>query len=336
MTLLAAALVLAPAPAVKIGAPFVIDGIKPIAIAPAPSGSRFLVATEDGGVRIMDAKTRSTVRALAKHLQPAYGLAWSPEGTFVATGDETGRLWIENSYNGKAVRGYRRHTKGIQKLSYNIDGSLLISTGKDDQVNVYKIADPKAKEARVILGKGTNLYGAAFNPKAFSIFAVGMLNGGGGRYYDALTGQVVGFINDKDGQGIFDVAYTPGGGQLLSGGRDGNVILFDTKKKSRIGALKGHSDWVVNVAVSPNGKLAASGSTDGTVKIWDLTSYKKISDDAGETNLGSPVCFTADGTTLVTVNKGGSLQFNSLTPAQKGAEPAPAKHTPKKRTRRHH
>ena len=167
----------------------VVEAFKPIALTAAPSGSKIVAAMEDGSVRIIDAKTHATIRALASHPQPAYALAWSPDGQFVASGDETARIWIENALTGKKIREYRTHTKGIEKLSYNQFGNLLISTGKDDQVNVYDLEKPTNREARHILGKGMNFYGATFNPQSTRFFTVGML-GGGLREYDALTGNV--------------------------------------------------------------------------------------------------------------------------------------------------
>jgi WD40 repeat protein len=300
---------------ISVSVSHVVEGLKPIAFASAPSGSKIVAAMEDGSVRVMDAKTHSTVRALATHPQPAYGLAWSPDGQFVASGDESGRIWIENALTGTMIRQYRNHTKGIEKLSYNEYGTLLISTGKDDQVNVYDPSNPIKKEARHILGKGMNFYGATFNPQSTRYFTVGML-GGGLREYDALTGNLTHFLTDPTGQGIFDVSFCPSGAREISAGRDGTAILWDAKTFRRVGALKGHEDWVVNTAVSPNGCLAATSSTDRSVKVWDVHSMQKVADLPSQCAVGSPLCFTADGSTLVTVTDMGCLEFNSVSPAQ--------------------
>lgn len=310
------------APAVKITPVKTAIGIRPIALAAAPLGSKFLACLEDGSVRIIDSKTRQTIRTLDKHPGPAYAAAWSADGSFVATGDETARIWIHNALTGKKVREYRTHTKGIQKLSFNLPGTLLISTGKDDQVNVYDLRSDKPKEMRVILGKGVNFYGATFHPKLPWTFAVGMLNGGV-RLYDAPSGKPLAFLTDAGGQGVFDFCFNPAGTLGVSAGRDGNAVLWDAKKRSKIGKFKGHDDWVVYAAMSPNGRLVATGSSDRTVRVWDVKTMTAVAELPNEFTVGSPVLFTADGASLITVNDGGDLQFNSLTPAQ--SPPAPAK-----------
>jgi len=341
MTILVTALLLAPTAQaggspVSVTAGPVIQGLRPIALAPAPTGSKFLACLEDGSVRIIDAKTRSTVRNLAKHKDAAFAAAWSPDGSLVATGDETARIYIENAVTGQKIREYRTHTKGIQKLSFNSTHQFLISTGKDDQINVYDLSKPAPKEAHKILGKGANFYGATFHPKQPSTIVTGTL-GPGARVYDTNSGKVLGFLSTEDTQGIFDVSYNPTGSLEATAGKDGEVIVWDAAQRKKIVTLKGHQDWVNNVAFSPNGKLLASASVDKSVKIWNTTTYKKIGDISEQSSIGSPLCFTADGTTLVTVNDSGFIEFNTISPAQAGTPVVekPAKKKKSHRRRRH-
>jgi WD40 repeat protein len=252
---------------------------------------------------------------MARHPQPVWALAWSPDGQYLASGDESARIWIENALTGKKVREYRNHTKGIEKLSYNQFGTMLISTGKDDQVNIYDLSSPKPKEARHILGKGMNFYGATFNPQSTRYFTVGML-GGGLREYDAVTGNLSHFLTDPNGQGIFDVSFCPAGTREVSAGKDGLAIVWDAKACTRLGSLTGHQDWVVNTAISPNGKFAATSSVDRTVRVWNLATMQKVGELDGQCAVGSPLCFTGDGSELVTVSDMGYLEFNNVSPAQ--------------------
>lgn len=293
-----------------------ITGLRPIAFAPAPVGSNVLVTLEDGSNRIFNAKTRQTVRVLNKHPQACYGAAWSPDGAFVATGDETARIWIENAKTGQKIREYRTHTKGIEKLSFNVAGNLLISTGKDDEIKVYNLEKPQPKEVQHVLGKGANFYGAVFSPKLPYTFATGILMSGGGRTYDANTGNVANFLLGHDGQGAMDVAYSPTGNLVATAGKDTTTVLMDATSYKKIGSCKGHGDWVMTCAFSPNGNLIATGSTDGTVKVFDTKTCSKVADIPKQTYTGSPVAFTADGTSLLTVSDQGFLDVHAIAPAQ--------------------
>jgi WD40 repeat protein len=311
--------------AVRAGSPVtvtagpIIDGLRPISLVAAPFGSRFAAAMEDGSVRIIDAKTRQTVKVLTKHPQPAYGLAWSYDGELVASGDETARIFVEDILTGKMVKQYRTHTKGIEKLSFNSTRQYLVSTGKDDFIKVYDLQSGKSKEMCSIAGHGLNFYGATCDPKIPFKIATGDL-GQGGLIYDARTGKPSAFIVAQDNQGIYDLSFNPAGSRYVTAGRDANVCLWDAKTNKRICTMQGHKDWVMTTAFSPNGALVATGSTDGTVKVWNTYTMQKIADLDHQSAIGSPLCFTADGKTLVTVNDAGSLEYNSVSPAQIGVE----------------
>jgi WD40 repeat protein len=318
MSILAAALLLSPGgsqQAITVTVGKIIDGMRPIAYAAAPSGGKFVACMEDGSVRIIDSTTRQTIRSLDKHPQPAYACAWSPDGLLIAVGDESARVWIHSAVSGAKLREYRCHIRGIEKLSFNVGSNLLISTGKDDTIKVYDLKSSSTKEIQNILGNGANFYGAAFSPTLSNTFCVGIL-GPGARFYDAKTGKVSGFLTGHDNQGIFDVDYNLAGSRAVSAGRDGTAIVWDTKTDKKLGSLKGHSDWVVDAVFSPNGKLVATSSTDKTVKVWNSYSFTKVAELPNESFVGSPVCFTADGKTLLTVSDQGFLQFNNVQPSQ--------------------
>lgn len=337
--ILAAALFLgttqaAGSPPITIKPGVTIEGLHPVAFAAAPTGSKIVVCMEDGSVRVMDAKTHQTVKPLAKHLQPAYAAAWSKDGLYVATGDETARIFVESPVSGAKIREYRTHTKGIEKLSFNITRQYLLSTGKDDQINIYDLNKSTPKEARKILGKGANFYGATFSPTLPYSFSTGIL-GPGGRCYDCVSCNQTGFLTTGDDQGVFDIGYNPAGTRIVTAGKNGQAVVFDAKTFKKIGGLNGHQDFVMYTAVSPNGKLIATSSTDRTVKIWNAYTLAKVAELPNQNTVGSPLCFTADGNSLVTVNDAGSLQFNSITPNQ-AATDSPVAETKTKKKRRHH
>ncbi len=324
-------LALAPVP-VKVTTLKILEGVRPVSLAAAPSGSIFVAALEDGTVRLFDAKAFRGIRNLAKHPQPAYAVAWSADGSLIATGDESARIFIEDARTGKLIRQYRTQTKGIQKLSFNRNHSVLISTAKDDTVHIYNLDSPKPKELRAVLGKGVNLYGACFNPQVDSLFAVGTLSAGG-RIYECATGSTRGFLTQAGQDGIFDASYNPAGTRLVTAGRDGTAMIWDAKKMSKINSLKGHADWVVNAIFSPSGGLVVTSSSDRTVKVWNPYTFQKVADLAGESSVGSPLCFTGDGASLITVNDAGFAQINSVFPNQSGT-PAKAVKTKKARRQR--
>jgi hypothetical protein len=85
------------------------------------------------------------------------------------------------------------------------------------------------------------------------------------------------------------------GRQMLSGGMDGSVRLWDTDSGEELCRCSGHRSMVDCVAFSPDGRRALSGSDDGTVRLWDLESGRQLCVFRGHRSGVREVAFSADG-----------------------------------------
>lgn len=314
-----------------------LEGLHALGFAPAPTGSKVAVTLENNDVRIIDAATRQTLRTLSGHPQPPYAVAWSKDGTFIATGDESARIFIWNAITGERMKTIIGHIRGIQCLSFNTPHTLLASTGKDDVLNVWNVSN--GKKVAEILGKGANLYSGTFDPKLDNLLLVGTLSGGAKTYQIGGDGaHVMNFLNpfNPGGQahGVLDCSWNPEGTRAVTAANDDLAILWDMKSFKKIGSFKGHGDWVVRVQFSPNGKLVATSSSDRTVKVWDTATFESVATIENEGAVGSPICFTTDGRFLLTTGVDDNLEFYSVSPSQ--GSTAPASRAPKSKKRRRH
>jgi WD40 repeat protein len=80
-----------------------------------------------------------------------------------------------------------------------------------------------------------------------------------------------------EGRGVFSVAFSPDGKQIVSGSGDKTVRLRDTETRTQIGeSMLGHKVPVYSVAFSPDGKRIVSGSEDKNIWLWDAATGKQI------------------------------------------------------------
>jgi WD40 repeat protein len=80
---------------------------------------------------------------------------------------------------------------------------------------------------------------------------------------------------------VLCLAYAPEGRQLLAGGKDGTLRLWDTEAGAEVGRLVGHSGAVRAVAFSADGQRAASAGADGTVRVWNVASRRELARAVG-------------------------------------------------------
>ncbi|KAK5860297.1 hypothetical protein PBY51_021788 [Eleginops maclovinus] len=62
-----------------------------------------------------------------------------------------------------------------------------------------------------------------------------------------------------------------GTSHLLSGGEDGLICVWGTKKWECLKSIKAHQGHVTSLSVHPSGKIALSVGTDKTLRTWNLT-----------------------------------------------------------------
>ncbi|TNM98496.1 p21-activated protein kinase-interacting protein 1-like [Takifugu flavidus] len=61
-----------------------------------------------------------------------------------------------------------------------------------------------------------------------------------------------------------------GSSHLLSGGQDGLVCVWNTKKWQCLKSIRAHKGSVMSLSVHPSGKLALTVGTDQTLRTWNL------------------------------------------------------------------
>lgn len=303
-----------------------ILGVRAVAMAAAPTGSRVALGMEDNTIRIIDAATRQTLKVLQGHTRPVQAIAWSPDGNRIASGDERAKIYLWSTKTWQRTAEIAGHTRPIQFLDFNSASNQLASTGHDDVVKIWDLNSLK-KEKINLPGAGANFYGAKFIGKTNDIGIATLQQGS--RLYTAQK-TMRGWLSAHGGQGALAVDFNPAATWGLSAGRDNAASLFDMKSMTRIGSFRGHEDWVVSAIFSPNGQWVVTSSSDRTVRIWNPRTFQSVAKIEEQKAVGSPLVFTADGKYLLTVDIADNVVVHTLNPAQAPVK-APVKKTVSKK-----
>jgi WD40 repeat protein len=142
---------------------------------------------------------------------------------------------------------------------------------------------------------------------------------------DTGLARAIGATRARFGE-VTSVMFNSDGTQIVSGGGDGSVRVWDAIAGLPIPA--GQRE-IRAAAFSPNGQLIASGGTDGTIKLWDAKTATPIGEPLGApTPAGieraiTAVGFDHDGSRIVAGSNDGSVRVWDMT-TRRPAELAPA------------
>jgi WD40 repeat protein/serine/threonine protein kinase len=96
--------------------------------------------------------------------------------------------------------------------------------------------------------------------------------------------------------GINTVALSPDGTQVVSGGENGTLIVWDLASGKRVQTLAGHGDRVRDVTFTPDGTRVISGGDDARLIVWNLATGTPVRTLTGHDDDIFSVAVSPDGT----------------------------------------
>ena len=272
----------------------------------SPDGST--VASGSGtAVQLRRASDGAPAGRLQGHTDWVRAVAFSPDGTLLASGadDGTVRLWSVN--DGRLLDTLASHGAPVWSVAFSPDGALLASGDDNGFVYLWRVndrqllAELEEHTARVsalayapdgttlasgdddglvqlwrvsdqqlqgtLQGPDDAVWSLAFSPDG-ALLASGPANGMA-RLWQVADGASLGMLNVHDDAGL-SLAFSPDGALLATAGANGALHLWRVEDQAHLASLEGHRAGVDSVAFSPDGSLLFSSSYDGTVRLWGL------------------------------------------------------------------
>jgi WD40 repeat protein len=157
-------------------------------------------------------------------LSSAWGIAYSPDSTLLATGslwspgDENVTIW--DVATGEAVRVID-NKEGADELLFSNDGSLLITGGVDGFVRIWEVETGQL--LKEIEADNSVIYGASLSPDG-TILATAAA-GSDVRLWDLQSGERL-LTLDGSEDGLVLVEFTADGEQLVTSGGQSGYMRF--------------------------------------------------------------------------------------------------------------
>jgi WD40 repeat protein/tRNA A-37 threonylcarbamoyl transferase component Bud32 len=244
---------------------------------------------------------------LSAHKDGAMGVAYSPDGKWLASAGADGAVRIWDALTGREARTLKGHNHEVAAVAFSPDGRQLASASLDRTVKVWDAGT--GRMVHDLTGHTLRVDTVAFSPNGTRLASAGFDRTI--KVWDATTGQWVRDLTPL-GHNVYSIAFYPDGTRLASACVDGTVSVWDTRTGQEIHKLEAHKNSVRSVAVSPDGKWLASGGGDQTVRLWDASSGQSVRTFKGHASYIKSVAFSPDGTRLASASLDGTVKVWEL------------------------
>lgn len=190
----------------------------------SPNGDFLAVGGDDKNIYIFDTSTWSLVKTLVGHKGSVLTLAWSHDGTILASGSGTDKVAMHNipenlikiwdSSTGEVIANLEGHLDGVMNIKWSPNGSQIASASDDKTIMIWNTTS----WVRTKIFAGHTL-------------------------------------------GVLDVDWSPDGSQLVSGSRDYNIRTWNALNGEE-GQIWDDVNCQRSVDWHPDGELIAASGVD--------------------------------------------------------------------------
>jgi WD40 repeat protein len=203
-----------------------------------PTGRYLIREGPEHTVQVLDANDGNVVGAVGHHALQIWGMAFSPDGSCLATASN--------------------------------DGTVAVWAWEPARLSSPR--PPKFTLECRVDGYGNRV---AFSADSRHLATGG--EGASVMIWNARSGALEHTLPGHTGD-VFALAFSPDGRWLATAGEDTTVRIWNARSWAIQHTLRGHVGLVMSLAFSPDSQRLASGSRDHTMKVWDTAGWDDVPD----------------------------------------------------------
>jgi WD40 repeat protein/serine/threonine protein kinase len=238
------------------------------------------------------------------HAVAVYSAAFSPDGQWIASGSQDGKITVWDATTGEKRFSFAAHKWHVCSLAFSPDGRRFATASWDGTAKVWDFDPERASEEISLLhalpGHQDRVHSIAFSPDSQRLASAG--EDKTVRLWNVATGQEV-LVPCRHTSLVWCVAYSPDGLYLASASDDETVRIWDARTGQERLTLRGHNAPVRSVSFSRDGQWLVSTEDmstkpGGETKIWNARTGLEVRTLRGHTSYVYRAVFSPDGRRL--------------------------------------
>lgn len=282
------------------------------------TGKRLATGSSDKTVHIYDVESGELLQTLEGHSDAVLSVRFSADGQRLLTAgfDNTARIWDLTS--GELEQTLSGHSWWVWAAEFSPDDKQIVTASQDGKAIVWQREESGVYQPLTEFAKHSGpIYAAQFSPDGTTVATAGydrrvlLWNPDEvqpvdiARRLDNEADPPAPFreLAQHDGP-VRALAFSPDGRQLVSGGQDNVLKVWDLTLNREQSVLRGHASHVRDCVFSPNGNSLLSAGRDQQIKLWQPDSYGEAVVLGGQkADAVLAARFSRDGKQIVTANR---------------------------------
>ncbi|MHC4878018.1 MAG: WD40 domain-containing protein [Planctomycetota bacterium] len=219
---------------------------------------------------------------------PLTAVAFSSDGTRLATAAENGTITLWSAASGKALDVLTGSGSPVRTLAFAA-GSQLVSAGDDQKATIWD-ANPAWQLVAQLgpskddpMNTGTSRFEFRVLALTFSPDGKLLATGGGEPsrsgellLWDVEKRELAREVADAHSDTVFGIQFSRDGSQIVSGAADKFVKIHNVADATHVRSFEGHTHHVMDVSWKADGSRLVSAGADNAIKVWNVETGEQV------------------------------------------------------------
>ncbi|KAF8483850.1 WD repeat protein [Russula ochroleuca] len=302
-------------------------------VAVNPSGEWLAFgARKLGQLLVWEWQSESYILKQQGHFFDVNALAYSPDGQYIATGGDDGKVKLWNTRSGFCIITFSQHTASVSAVQFASQGQVLFSASLDGTVRAFDLI--RYRNFRTFTSPSPVQFSCLAVDPSGEVIAAGSTDSFEVFLWSVQTGKLLDVLAGHEGP-VSSLTFSPTTNVLASGSWDKTVRVWDVFSRSHtVEPFQLNAD-VLSLAFRPDGQEFVVSTLDGQLTFFsanlskqtnviegrkDISGGRKADDRVAASNSASSKAFTsvawnADGSCVLA---GGNSKHVVLYDAREG------------------